>query len=128
MAAWLGIYGVILAIGVFVARESLPIIGLLWNPRVLPFFYLVRYLLMMIGIYETIVAIGRYVSLERAAARVAKSGEEQTLGPSLRGRLSFNVATALAVSLSRVAVCLHSHARRRLTALRARANQRACKQ
>ncbi len=98
VAAWLGIYGVILAIGVFVARESLPIIGLLWNPRVLPFFYLVRYLLMMIGIYETIVAIGRYVSLERAAARVAKSGEEQTLGPSLRGRLSFNVATALAVS------------------------------
>jgi hypothetical protein len=53
---------------------------------------------MMIGIYEAIVAVGRYVSLERAAARVAKSGEEQTLGPSLRGRLSFNVATAIAVS------------------------------
>jgi len=98
VAAWLGIYGVILAIGVFVARESLPIIGLLWNPRVLPFLYLVRYMLMMIGIYEAIVAVGRYVSLERAAARVAKSGEEQTLGPSLRGRLSFNVATAIAVS------------------------------
>jgi hypothetical protein len=98
VAAWLGIYGVILAVGVFVARESLPIIGLLWNPRVLPFLYLVRYMLMMIGIYEAIVAVGRYVSLERAAARVAKSGEEQTLGPSLRGRLSFNVATAIAVS------------------------------
>ena len=98
VAAWLGIYGVLLAIGVFVARESLPIIGLLWNPRVLPFLYLVRYMLMMIGIYEAIVAVGRYVSLERAAARVAKSGEEQTLGPSLRGRLSFNVATAIAVS------------------------------
>ncbi|MFZ9704757.1 MAG: hypothetical protein ACO3GH_02470 [Ilumatobacteraceae bacterium] len=98
VAAWLGIYGVLLAIGVFVARESLPIIGLLWNPRVLPFLYLVRYMLMMIGIYEAIVAVGRYVSLERAAARVAKSGEEQTLGPSLRGRLSFNVTTAIAVS------------------------------
>ena len=104
VAAWLGIYGVILAIGVFVARESLPIIGLLWNPRVLPFLYLVRYMLMMIGIYEAIVAVGRYVSLERAAARVAKSGEEQTLGPSLRGRLSFNVATAVAVSFMCISI------------------------
>ena len=98
VAAWLGVYGVILAIAVFVARESLPVIGLLWNPRVLPFLYLVRYMLMMIGIYETIVGVARYISLERAAARVAKSGEVQTLGPSLRGRLSFNVVTALVVS------------------------------
>ncbi|MFM8015862.1 MAG: hypothetical protein ACKPCO_07280, partial [Actinomycetota bacterium] len=43
IASWMGIYGVVLAIGVFVARESLPIIGLLWNPRILPFFYLLRY-------------------------------------------------------------------------------------
>lgn len=98
-ASWMGIYGVILAIGVFVARESLPIIGLLWNPRILPFFYLLRYMLMMIGIYETVVAIARFVSLERAAARVAKTGEVQTLGPSPRGRLNFNVATAVVVTL-----------------------------
>ena len=52
----------------------------------------------LIGIYETIVGVARYISLERAAARVAKSGEVQTLGPSLRGRLSFNVVTALVVS------------------------------
>jgi hypothetical protein len=25
------------------------VIGLLWNPRLLPFLYLVRYLLMMVG-------------------------------------------------------------------------------
>ena len=103
-ASWMGIYGIILAIGVFVARESLPIIGLLWNPRILPFFYLLRYMLMMIGIYETVVAVARFVSLERAAARVAKTGEVQTLAPSPRGRLNFNVATAVVVALLAISV------------------------
>ena len=32
--------------------DSLPVIGLLWNPRLLPFVYLVRYLLMMVGAVE----------------------------------------------------------------------------
>ncbi|MEY4400572.1 MAG: hypothetical protein RL072_437 [Actinomycetota bacterium] len=102
VASWLGIYAVVLAIGVFVARESLPIIGLLWNPRILPFFYLLRYMLMMVGIYELIIAVVRFFSLERAASRVARTGEVQTLSPSPRGRLSFNVTTAVVVSL----VCL----------------------
>jgi len=103
-ASWMGIYGVILAIGVFVARESLPIIGLLWNPRILPFFYLLRYMLMMIGIYEAVVAIARFVSLERAAARVAKTGEVQTLAPSPRGGLNFNVAVAVVVALLAIGI------------------------
>ncbi len=103
-ASWIGIYGVILAVGVFVARESLPIIGLLWNPRILPFFYLLRYMLMMIGIYETVVAVARFASLERAAARVAKTGEVQTLAASPRGRLSFNVATAVVVALLAISI------------------------
>jgi len=103
-ASWIGIYGVILAVGVFVARESLPIIGLLWNPRILPFFYLLRYMLMTIGIYETVVAVARFASLERAAARVAKTGEVQTLAPSPRGRLNFNVATAVVVTLLAIGV------------------------
>ena len=34
--------------------DSLPVIGLLWNPRLLPFVYLVRYLLMMVGAVELI--------------------------------------------------------------------------
>ena len=104
VASWMGIYTVVLAIGVFVARESLPIIGLLWNPRILPFFYLLRYMLMMVGIYEVIVAAARFLSLERAASRVARTGEEQTLAPSPRGRLSFNVTTAIVVSLVCVSV------------------------
>ncbi|MGA1763479.1 MAG: hypothetical protein ACO4A3_02225, partial [Ilumatobacteraceae bacterium] len=99
VGSWIGIYGVVLAIGVFVARESLPIIGLLWNPRILPFFYLLRYLLMMVGIYEVVVAVARFANLEFAAARVARTGEEQFLAPSPRGRLNFNMTTAVVVSL-----------------------------
>jgi hypothetical protein len=99
VGSWLGIYGVVLGIGVFVARESLPIIGLLWNPRILPFFYLLRYMLMMVGIYEVVVAVARFANLEFTAARVARTGEEQVLAPSPRGRMNFNIATACAVSL-----------------------------
>jgi hypothetical protein len=39
---------------VYLTRDSLPLIGLLWNPRLLPFVYLVRYLLMVIGALELI--------------------------------------------------------------------------
>jgi hypothetical protein len=46
----LGALGLVLCAGVYVARDSLPVIGLLWNPRLLPFVYLVRYLLMMVGV------------------------------------------------------------------------------
>jgi len=45
----LGITGLVLVAGVYLARDSLPGIGLLWNPRLLPFLYLVRYMLMMVG-------------------------------------------------------------------------------
>ena len=45
----LGISGLVLVAGVYLARDSLPVIGLLWNPRLLPFLYLVRYMLMMVG-------------------------------------------------------------------------------
>ena len=36
----------------YLAHDSLPGIGLLWNPRVLPLVYLMRYLLMMVGAVE----------------------------------------------------------------------------
>ncbi len=54
---WMGVYAVLLAISVFIARESLPIIGLLWNPRILPFLYILRYLLFVIGLYS----VAKYV-------------------------------------------------------------------
>ncbi|HZB39523.1 MAG TPA: hypothetical protein VE487_01075 [Ilumatobacter sp.] len=48
----LGITGILLVAAVYFAQDSLPVIGLLWNPRLLPFLYLVRYLLMMVGAVE----------------------------------------------------------------------------
>ncbi len=50
----LGLIGVVMALLVWNTRESLPVIGLLWNPRLLPFVYLVRYLLMVVGALEVI--------------------------------------------------------------------------
>ena len=50
--AALGVTGLVFVAGVYLARDSLPMIGLLWNPRLLPFVYLVRYLLMMVGAVE----------------------------------------------------------------------------
>ncbi len=50
--AALGIIGLALVALVYLTRDSLPVIGLLWNPRLLPFLYLVRGLLMMVGIVE----------------------------------------------------------------------------
>ncbi|HVE18802.1 MAG TPA: 6-pyruvoyl-tetrahydropterin synthase-related protein, partial [Ilumatobacteraceae bacterium] len=46
--AWLGICCLALTAFVFLAKNSLPIIGLLWNPRLLPFLYLLRLMLMMV--------------------------------------------------------------------------------
>jgi hypothetical protein len=48
----LGVTGVLLVAAVYFAQNSLPVIGLLWNPRLLPFLYLVRYLMVMIGAVE----------------------------------------------------------------------------
>ena len=50
----LGIITLLFVVGVYVTRDSLPGIGLLWNPRLLPFVYLLRYFLMMIGALEVI--------------------------------------------------------------------------
>ena len=50
----LGIITLLFVVGVYIARDSLPGIGLLWNPRLLPFIYLLRYFLMMIGALEVI--------------------------------------------------------------------------
>ena len=64
--AALGVLALVLVAGVYLAQDSLPGIGLLWNPRLLPFLYFVRYLLMMIGIYE-FMAIGWNVIKDRRA-------------------------------------------------------------
>ncbi len=50
--AWLGITCFALMAMVYLTRDSLPVIGLLWNPRLLPFLYLLRFMLMMVGIVD----------------------------------------------------------------------------
>ncbi len=55
LGIWMGVYTIILMIGVKVAQGGLPVIGLLWNPRVLPFIYLLRYMLAAIGSYEVLI-------------------------------------------------------------------------
>ena len=52
--AWLGIMCFALMAATYLARDSLPVIGLLWNPRLLPFLCLVRLLLCMVGIVDTV--------------------------------------------------------------------------
>jgi hypothetical protein len=98
---WMGTYGVLLAAGVYFARGGLPVIGLLWNPRILPFFYLLRYFLFAIGIYEVFAFAARVLSLERVA-RQALSQHESDDGAqfaqisSARTKVSFNLGVLVA--------------------------------
>ena len=58
---------------VYLSRDSLPGIGLLWNPRVLPLFLLCRYLLMMVGAFEVGAAFVNFVR-NRPAREVPSTG------------------------------------------------------
>ena len=55
---------------VYLTRDSLPGIGLLWNPRLLPFVYLTRYLLMVIGALELITWLVNSARDRRASAQL----------------------------------------------------------
>jgi hypothetical protein len=55
---------------VYLTRDSLPLIGLLWNPRLLPFVYLTRYLLMVIGALELITWFVNAVRDRRASTEL----------------------------------------------------------
>lgn len=73
MGIWMGVYILILMVGVKVAQGGLPIIGLLWNPRILPFIYLLRYMLAAIGVYEVAVYLLRVIALERGRENVSST-------------------------------------------------------
>ncbi|MFM7336982.1 MAG: hypothetical protein ACKO2E_01695, partial [Actinomycetota bacterium] len=103
---WMGAYCVVLAFGVYVGRESLPVIGLLWNPRLLPFLYLLRYFLMMIGIYEAAVWAGKFYQLQRVGRQALAENTVDDLQPvvSFEDNEKFNlswitVMTVLVVSV-----------------------------
>jgi hypothetical protein len=59
---------------VYLTRDSLPGIGLLWNPRLLPFVYLTRYLLMVIGALELITWVVNAVKDRRASTELGAYG------------------------------------------------------
>ena len=98
---WMGAYGVLLAAGVYFARGGLPVIGLLWNPRILPFFYLLRYFLFAIGIYEVVAFAARVLSLERVARQaLSRNGSDDEAQfaqiSSARTKVSFNLGVLVA--------------------------------
>ena len=66
----LGITTVVIAVLIWNTRGSLPVIGLLWNPRLLPFFYLLRYMLMVIGAFELLSVVVNAVRGQRAGRGV----------------------------------------------------------
>jgi hypothetical protein len=68
LGIWMGVYIVVLMLAVKVAQNGLPIIGLLWNPRVLPFMFLLRYMLAAIGVYEVLTYLFRLIAAERGRA------------------------------------------------------------
>ncbi len=67
LGTWMGVYSVVLMVAVNAAQESLPVIGLLWNPRLLPFLFLLRYMLAAIGFYEVCVFLHKAVVAQRRA-------------------------------------------------------------
>jgi hypothetical protein len=76
---------------VFIARNSLPVIGLLWNPRILPFFYLLRYFLFVVGLYELATFALRMKSMSRIAR--AEPGTAVVLDIAKpRDNFTFNLA------------------------------------
>jgi hypothetical protein len=88
---WMTLLALLLAAGVFIARNSLPIIGLLWNPRILPFLYLLRYFLFVIGLYELVAFALRVKSIARIAQ--GESGVPVVLDIAQpRDKFSFNLA------------------------------------
>ena len=72
--AWMGIFALMISAGVFLAQQPLPLLGMLWNPRLLPFIFLLRYMLMMAGLVEV--------------ARLILSATRKVNVPSLTGAVA----------------------------------------
>lgn len=103
---WMGVYCVLLVLGVYFGRESLPIIGLLWNPRLLPFLYLLRYFLMVVGIYESAVWAAGFYQLQRLGRQALINQSVEGLQPvaSISKDAKFNLAWITAMTVLVVSV------------------------
>ncbi|MEI7993110.1 MAG: hypothetical protein WCH93_11880, partial [Actinomycetota bacterium] len=79
--AFLGVSCVTWVVLVVAARKPLPLVGdLFWNYRGLPFFFLLRYLLAMIGVAETVRFLTRAWALNRIARSSVESESDEGLG------------------------------------------------
>ena len=85
--SFLGVFSLVLTAMVFLSKDGIPGIGLLWNVRLLPFVFLLRYLLAMVGIVEIVWVVLRIVNDRKVSQRVARSYPEPA-GLVLVGRLS----------------------------------------
>lgn len=108
VGSFLGIYALVLTALVFLSKEGIPGFGLLWNVRLLPFLYLLRYLLAMLGIVEIVWFVLRVVRNERAVAPIDEYYPDSPPVPLpygtrprefARRRLYFSMATLLSVTL-----------------------------
>lgn len=84
--AWMGIC--ILALGLLCRftqqnHTNLPVIGLLWNPRILPFINLLRYMLLMVGVAEVGRGIVWVVGRARVGMAVARERREGRTGAAV---------------------------------------------
>ncbi len=84
--AALGVIGLVFVAGVYLAQDSLPVIGLLWNPRLLPFVYLIRYLLMMVGAVELISLVWNAAPRSPRPGRLRRCGRARR-SPACRRRV-----------------------------------------
>lgn len=103
---WMGVYCAVLVLGVYFGRESLPIIGLLWNPRLLPFLYLLRYFLMVVGVYEAAVWAAGFYQLQRLGRQALTNQSVEGLQPvaSISKDAKFNLAWITAMTVLVVSV------------------------
>jgi 6-pyruvoyl-tetrahydropterin synthase related domain len=108
VGAFLGIYTLVLTALIFATKDGIPGVGLLWNVRLLPFFYLLRYMLALMGIVELVVFAQDALRSFRIAERVSSEYPDDAKGvlngylsPGFAARRKFTttVATALAVSI-----------------------------
>jgi len=76
----IGLISLVFVALVYLTRDSLPGIGLLWNPRLLPFVYFTRYLLMVIGALELITWLVNMAKDRRASAELSAIGGAVTAG------------------------------------------------
>ena len=80
VGAFLGVYSLALTALVFLAKDGIPGFGLLWNVRLLPFLYLLRYMLAMVGIVEIVWFLVRAVRNARLARLVDTAGPRVPIG------------------------------------------------